>query len=176
MDARSGSESLRDRLLDLARAEYGQKSIKFLAATVFNVVFGQLLLVFFSEVVGLSFRPANLAAVTVGAGPSYLITRYWVWQKSDKNHLFKEVLPFWALTLAGLGFSTYLVGIAERYSDSVFALMGTNLLGFGCVWVTKFFILDRVLFKQEPLTDDPLDALVDEALHRHDSSEHAGDR
>ena len=33
--------------------------------------------------------------------------------------------------------------------------MGMNFFAFGCVWVAKFFILDRVLFRQDPPLIDP---------------------
>ena len=33
--------------------------------------------------------------------------------------------------------------------------MATNFFAFGCVWATKFLILDKVLFKQDPLTKEP---------------------
>ena len=40
----------------------------------------------------------------------------------------------------------------------------TSLIAFGVVWISKFFILDRVLFKHEELTDEPLDALGEEVV------------
>ena len=68
----------------------------------------------------------------------------------------------------GLVLSTLLVGVAEDYSQSVWVLMATNFVAFGFVWVCKFFILEMILFKNEELTDEPLDALADEVLHRHE--------
>jgi len=168
MPTTSGTQPLVARLVQHAKEEYGQKSLKFLLVSAFNVLTGQSLLFLFNGALGWGFQQANLAAVMIGTLPGYLLCRYWVWQKKGKNHFFKEVLPFWSLAFLGLVVSTILVGVAEDYSDSVFVLMGTSLFAFGCVWVAKFFILDKILFKDEELTDDPLDALVDEVLHHGD--------
>ena len=149
------------------RDEYAAKGVKFLAVSAFNVLFGQSLLFLANVVFGWGFVASNVFAVAISAVPAYILSRYWVWQKTGKNHFMKEVVPFWSLAFLGLVLSTALVAVAENYSDSTLVLMGTNLAAFGVVWVAKFFILDRILFKQELLTDDPLDAFVDGALHGH---------
>ena len=131
--------------------EYAEKGLKFLAVSAFNVVFGQGLLVLANAGFGWSFVPSNVFAVGISAGPAYVLSRYWVWRKKGKSHFWKEVLPFWSLAFLGLVFSTILVAVAESYSDMTLVLMGTNFFAFGCVWVAKFFILDKVLFKQDPL-------------------------
>ncbi len=103
-----------------------------------------------------------------------MLSRRWIWQKKGANHLWREVAPFWAMAFVGLGFSTLAVHLAEDFSEATAVLMAANFGAFGLLWVAKFFILDRWLFanRDEPLTDDALDALVDEVLHH----EHPGDR
>ena len=130
------------------KSEYATKGLKFLAVSTFNVVFGQSLLVLANAGFAWSFVASNVFAVAISAGPAYVLSRYWVWQKKGRNHLWKEVLPFWSLAFLGLVLSTMLVAVAETYSGATLVLMGTNFFAFGCVWVTKFFILDKVLFKQ----------------------------
>jgi len=128
--------------------EYAAKGMRFLAVSLFNTVFGQSLLVLANAGFGWTFVPSNLFAVGISAGPAYVFSRYWVWQKKGKNRFWKEVVPFWSLTFLGLALSTIFVAMAENYSDRTVVLMGTSLSAFGCVWVAKFFVLDRVLFKQ----------------------------
>ena len=130
--------------------EYAEKGVKFLAVSAFNVLFGQSLLVLANAGFGWSFVPSNVFAVGISAGPAYVFSRYWVWQKKGKSHFWKEVVPFWSLAFLGLVFSTILVAMAENYSDMTLVLMGTNFFAFGCVWVAKFIILDKVLFRQDP--------------------------
>lgn len=155
-------------LISRFRAEYAAKGAKYIAVSVFNVVFGQSLLVLASAGFGWGFVPSNLFAVMVSAIPAYYLSRRWVWQKSGRSHFLREVVPFWSLALLGLVLSTVLVAVMEDFSDSTLVLMSTNFFAFGCVWVAKFFILDKVLFKGELLTDDALDTFVDEALHPSD--------
>lgn len=139
--------SLSDRVIRL-KDEYAAKGMRFLVVSLFNTVFGQSLLVLANAGFGWTFVPSNLFAVGISAGPAYVFSRYWVWQKKGKNHFWKEVVPFWSLTFLGLALSTIFVAMAENYSDRTVVLMATSLFGFGCVWILKFFILDRVLFKQ----------------------------
>jgi putative flippase GtrA len=167
----AASESLVARL----KRDYGAKVAKFGAVSMFNVVFGQSLLFFAQE--GLDWSPvaSNVFAVAISAVPAYILARYWVWQKRGKNHFVKEVLPFWSMAFVGLVLSTIAVYFVTKNWPNTdndghppaIIINLTNLVAFGFVWVCKFFVLERVLFKDEELTDDPLDALVDEALHHH---------
>lgn len=89
---------------------------------------------------------ANVVAVCVAAGPAYYANRRWVWARTDRHSLTGEILPFWAYSLAGLGISTALVGLAEMWWQSTVAVSAANLIGFGVLWAGKFILLDRVLF------------------------------
>jgi putative flippase GtrA len=128
------------------RPNYGKKVGRFLIVSAFNVAFGQSLLILAHSWLGWSFAVSNVAAVSVSAGPAYILTRYWVWEKRTKNHLVKEVLPFWGLAFFGLIVSTIAAGIANTYTDTQIVLNLVNLASFGVIWVFKFFILDRFMF------------------------------
>lgn len=147
-----------------AKEEYGRKGLKFLAVSAFNVVFGQSLLLLAQLGLSWSGTVSNMFAVAVSALPAYLLSRYWVWQKRGPNHFFKEVVPFWSLAFAGFVLSTAAVAVVESTWDVPPLVINlVNLSAFGVLWVAKFFILDKVLFRHEHLTDDPLDAFLDEA-------------
>ncbi len=89
---------------------------------------------------------ANVTAVCVAAGPAYYANRRWVWSRTDRHSVTREILPFWAYSLAGLGISSLLVALADRWWQSAVAVSAANLAGFGALWVGKFILLDRVLF------------------------------
>ena len=125
---------------------YGKKASRFLIVSAFNVVFGQSLLVLTHSWLGWAFAVSNGAAVAVSAGPAYVLTRYWVWENRSKNHLVKDVLPFWGLAFFGLIVSTLAAGIANTYTDAQVILNLVNLASFGIIWVSKFFIFDRLMF------------------------------
>lgn len=149
------------------RARHGAKLIRFGAVSAFNVVFGQSVLFAAQTVLGWSAVASNVFSVSLGVIPAYFLSRYWVWQKRGRNHFMREVVPFWSLTLLGFAFSTAAVWYVERQWDPHPLVINlTNLTAFGVVWVSKFVILDRVLFKHDELTDEPLDALVDGIIRR----------
>jgi putative flippase GtrA len=163
-----------DNLIDSAIGvgkRHGAKLFRFGAVSAFNVVFGQTLLFGAQTLMGWTAVASNVFSVAMSAAPAYLLSRYWVWQKRGKNHFMREVVPFWSLALLGFALSTVAIWYVERRWDPqpVFINL-TNMAAFGVVWMSKYFILDRVLFKHEDLTDEPLDALVSEIVH-HGSNE-----
>ncbi len=133
------------------RSELGRKTFRYAMVSVVSVLVGQSVLIFCSGVLDWPGVTANLVAVSVGSIPSYLLNRYWAWGKRGRNHLFKEVLPFWGLALLGLGFSTLSVDyVAGNISDAVIAVQLASLSAFGVLWVGKFILLNEVLFKHHP--------------------------
>jgi putative flippase GtrA len=126
--------------------EYGRKFARFVLVSLLNVLVGQSLLVLGHSVFGWSFATSNVFAVAVSAGPAYVLTRYWVWEKRSDSHFGREVIPFWALAFLGVVISTLAAAIANRYSNAQIVLNVVSLATFGTIWVFKFFILDRFLF------------------------------
>jgi putative flippase GtrA len=137
-------------LLELARSDAGQKWVRYSATSMIAVVVGQGLLAFFYSGLDWSARAANVAAVCISSGPSYLLNRYWAWGKRGRNHLLKEVAPFWAMALLGLAVSTWAVGYAEDHWDFPLAVNLANLGSYGVLWVGKFVVLNELLFKHHP--------------------------
>lgn len=128
--------------------EYGLKVFRYCGVSVFNVVFGQALLLFFYRVLDWPAAGANVAAVCISAGPAYLLSRKWVWGQTGSHSVRSEVAPFWGLAILGLLLSTVMVGVAEDRWESSLAVSAANILAFGIVWVFKFVILEKVMWKQ----------------------------
>lgn len=129
-------------------SQHGAKLLRFGAVSAFNVVVGQLML--YGAQVALGWRPvvANVVSVSVGAVPAYLLSRYWVWEKRGKNDFLGEIVPFWTLALVGFAMSTTAVWYVDaQWAAPPLVINLTNLTAFGVVWLAKFFILDRVLFR-----------------------------
>jgi putative flippase GtrA len=145
--------------------------LKYSAVSVINVVVGQGLLILFSAVLHLGPALSNLLAVSISAVPAYYLTRAWVWGKTGKSHLTKEVLPFWGFAIAGLILSTGAVWVATRVTGVVDIPPAdrtlvqklipnvANLTAFGFLWVVKFFVLDTYMFGKHhhSAIDDGLD-------------------
>ncbi|WP_428114809.1 GtrA family protein [Candidatus Poriferisodalis sp.] len=122
------------------------------AVSLGTVVFTQGVLFVAYGVLGWPGVVANVVAVCVAALPAYLANRRWVWRRADRHSVSREILPFWAYSLAGLAASTVLVALADRAWDAPVAVMAANLAGFGALWIGKFLLLDRVLFARDDET------------------------
>src|SRR5262249_40487347 len=92
-------------------------------------------------------RAANIWAVCISAIPSYILNRTWAWGKRGKSHLWKEVVPFWALALLGLAFSTWAADWADHHFNGSTPAVALAAFGaFGILGGGKFIIFNKILF------------------------------
>jgi putative flippase GtrA len=97
---------------------------------------------------------ANVVATGVGTVPSFELNRRWVWGNHGQPSWRRQVLPFVALSFAGLAISTWAVSTAGHWADAsglpagsrTLAIEAANVLAFGTLWIAQFLILDLVLF------------------------------
>ena len=129
--------------------KHGQRLIRYAGVSVVGVTAGQTLLFVFYEVFGWKAVVANTAAVMLSTIPSYLLNRTWVWKKAGSHSISAEILLFWCMALLGLILSNVLVAIVEKRWDSWLLINVANLAAFGMLWVAKYILLDRVLFRVE---------------------------
>lgn len=138
-------------LLAHARSDAGKRQIRYSAVSAAMVILTQALIVLFLR--GLNMQPvrANLTSTMIVSIPAFLLNKYWVWAKGGKAHLRREVLPFWAFTVAGWALSTGAVYLARHVGDphtlvNTLSVMVASIAGFGVLWVAKFLFLDKVMF------------------------------
>ncbi len=136
--------------LSTARATFHKRPVRYAMVSVVAVGVSQLVLLTTNGLLGWSAVLSNVTAVMLGSIPSYILNRAWVWGKSGKNHFWREVVPFWALALLGLGFSTLLVAIAHQWNEATWVVSAANLVAFGILWVVKYLVLDALLFRVAP--------------------------
>lgn len=129
--------------------QHGAKLIRYAGVSVIGVTTGQSLLFVFYEVFGWRALVANSLAVAIGTIPSYVLNRAWVWKKRSSHSFRAEILPFWGMAFLGLVLSNVLVAIVERRWDSWVLINLANLAAFGVLWIAKYMVLDRVLFRIE---------------------------
>lgn len=147
--------SVPPRLAQLVR--YG--TVSAIATSTSLVVLGALV-----ATRALSAGWANVVATAVGTVPSFELNRRWVWGRRGDRSLSTEVVPFAALSAAGLALSTAAVAATGRWADGAgladgtrtLAVQAANLAAFGALWLLQFAILDRVLFaERRRLGQDP---------------------
>jgi putative flippase GtrA len=141
---------LRDKL----RGPEGRKLFRYSCASVVAVAVSVVCLVIFNGLIGLSAWVSSTLATAIATVPNYEMNRKWAWGKSGRSHLWKEVVPFWALAFLGWAFSTISVHVMEGYAHSHhFSHLASTasvtivyVAAFGVLWVAKFIIFNKVLF------------------------------
>jgi putative flippase GtrA len=105
---------------------------------------------------------ANVMTTALATIPSYQLNRRWTWSRTGSSNVWREVVPFWAMSFAGLAASTVTVGIADRWAVRAHVtgvlhtgtILAGHLGGFGLLWIVQFAILDRVVFSPRIVTPD----------------------
>jgi putative flippase GtrA len=162
----------RRSMRQVARELDWRKAMKYSAVSIIAVPITQIILIVCHYGLGWNGVQSNLLAVTVTAVPAYVLNRYWVWGKKDKNNFKTEILPFWGMTLLGLIFSTLFVAYVDQNFESPLAINVANAAGFGVVWVFKFFILDKAMFGQHHhFTPEIEEALIEREVE-HETHHH----
>jgi putative flippase GtrA len=106
--------------------------------------------------IGLSPTWSNIVATCIATVPYYYLNRKWVFKKSGRSHLTKEVLPFWTIAFVSLVLSTLAVKFAGAQVRSISSknvrgviLVAANLATYGVLWIAKFIAFNRYLFHVE---------------------------
>jgi putative flippase GtrA len=144
-----------DQVLSPTRGDRGvHKFIRYSMVSVVAIVISQVTILICAWVFGLSGIAANTIGALAATPASYELNRKWAWGKSGKSHMWREVVPFWSLTLLGWLASTGTVEIADNMCKShgvsglgrAVAIMGASLFAYGVVWIVKFIIFNRLVF------------------------------
>ena len=134
--------------------------------TAVSVVSTTTSLVTLGILVGLVGAPAtwsNVLATAVGTVPSFELNRRWVWRREDRRSLVRQVLPFCALSFAGLVVSTLAVGVVADHASAwgqwarTLAVLGANVAAYGTLWLVQYQLLNRYLFRGRPDPVAPVD-------------------
>jgi putative flippase GtrA len=149
------------RLWHLYHTPQGKKVVRYsavsavsalIAFSVLTLVYGVLQL--WTEV------PSALFSNIVATFPNYFLNRRWVWGKTGRSHLWREVIPFWVMSITGILLAILTASLARQFSDAhdlnhvarTVVIIGANTAAFGILWILKFLILNR-LFQTLPVPD-----------------------
>ncbi len=104
-------------------------------------------LIIVNGIIGLADMPSHLISVTLSSIPNYLVNRYWTWKQQGKNRLWGEIVPFWTMAFLGFLLSLVFVNYASDRWGTTFSLAVANMSAFGVLWLGRFLILDKVMWK-----------------------------
>ena len=128
-------------------AAAGEKLMRYCGMSVVNVLTGQGLLALCLTVFAFGGVVSQVISATLSAIPAYILSRRWVWKQSGSDSFRNEVLPFWTMALIGLVFAVSAIAVMEQFTDSTLVLMATSLVAYGVVWVAKYVVLDKIMWR-----------------------------
>ena len=144
-----------------SKSHQGKKLIRFTAASAIttSVSLTTILVVYGFHIIP-GIIGATLFGNIVAIMPSYYLTRAWAWGKRGKSHWRKEVLPYWLMSFAGIGFSllgaTWVKTIVHTHDLdhllNTILVAGMNLVSFAVFWVLKILVFNRI-FHTSPLVE-----------------------
>ena len=139
-------------------ARLGRKLLRYSLASMVSIAVSQSVLMVAFGVWHWTASLANVVACAVATAPSYYLNRTWAWGRRGRSHLWKEVVPFWAIAFLGLALSTWAADAASSLAGNAGAshatttavVMAASLLAFGVLWVGKFAVFNGLLFGERP--------------------------
>jgi putative flippase GtrA len=146
----------RVRLGRLGRSPEGLKVVRYTLVSLISALTSLVILTIVFGVFRLWSAVVSTLFANVMAGiPSYILNRRWVWGKSGRSHIWREILPFWVMSITGIGFALYTASLARNFASAhhlhhlaqTALVVGANITAFGILWLLKFIILNR-LFAQ----------------------------
>lgn len=154
------------RLVDLAlkpaRGDSGfNRFVRYSLVSGVAIVISQVTILVCTWAFHLSGILSNTIGALAATPASYELNRKWAWGKHGKSHLWREVVPFWSLSLLGFLASTGTVELADNLAKSnhivglarSLLIMGASLLAYGVIWILKFVVFNR-LFRSAHLPGD----------------------
>jgi putative flippase GtrA len=137
--------------------------IRCMGVSVVSTVVSVTMLAATTAGLGLEAWVANVLATAVATVPSYHLNRRWTWGKRDASDLWREIMPFWLLSFAGLVLSTLAVALTDSWLHGAhlgeplrtLVIVTAHLSGFGILWVAQFVLLERVLFRRPSALESP---------------------
>jgi len=155
-------------LLHHAKSDEGRKQLRYAGVSVVFVPLGQICIQIFGSMFDGNYTKASLATAALLTLPNFFANKYLVWKETSKDNLRTQVLVFWVAAMLGVTFATGLTYLVEQWaqdkSDLVerLAVFGAQLVGFGIVWVGRFLVLDKWLFKVTHHGEEPPEEVLDE--------------
>ncbi len=103
---------------------------------------------------------ANVVATAISLGPSFELSRRWVWAHDGRRSILRQAAPYAAVSFAGLIVSSIAVHLASNATSSstrlvhTAAVLAANVAAYGALWIIQFVICDRILFRTRAKSAD----------------------
>jgi putative flippase GtrA len=117
-----------------------------------------------------NFTMASIVSAVILTLPNFFANKRFVWRDTSEENLRTQMAVFWVAAMLGVAFATTFTYVVERAVDhrgglvEAGAVFFAQLAGFGVVWVGRFLVLDRWIFKVTHHGEEPTTEEIDE-LH-----------
>jgi putative flippase GtrA len=135
------------------QSDAGRRFLRFVPVSLAALAASQISLAVLVGVVGVSAGYSAFVASVVGAGVSYLLSR-WAWERKGRPDLLRETLPFWVVSVAAWIFLSFVSHEASLWSkhmghshwEHVAVVNGAYFLANCLTFAARFLIFHYVLF------------------------------
>ena len=159
-----------------AKSDEGRKQLRYAAVSVVFVPVGQVMIQILAATVFKgnenNFTYASITSAAILTFPNFFANKYLVWKATSKDNLRTQVVVFWVAAMLGVSAATGLTWLVEQQVHGkvsglveAVAVFFAQLVGFGIVWVGRYLILDRWLFKVTHHGEEPTAEELDELHH-----------
>lgn len=154
-----------------ARSDEGRKQLRYLGVSVFFVPVGQVMIQIVGRLLDGNYTAASVICAAILTIPNFFANKYLVWKNTAKDNLRTQVVVFWVAAMLGVTLATLLTFVVqnatEQSSELVrsVAVIVAQLTGFGIVWVIRYLVLDKWLFKVTHHGDEPDADEIDDLHH-----------
>ena len=167
--------------MDHARSDAGRKQLRYAGVSVVFVPLGQVLIQLLGAFVFKSTDPvtgteevnwvaASITSAAILTIPNFFANKLLVWKNTSRDNLRTQIIVFWVAAMLGVSFATGLTFLVDWMIEShgwleKVAVFFAQLAGFGIVWLGRYVILDRWIFKVIHPGEEPPEDVLDE-MHR----------
>jgi putative flippase GtrA len=152
-------------LIAYGRTEDARKKLRYAGVSALFLPVSQILL----QILGAwldDYTAASLLAAAIATVPNFFANKHVVWRVTSRENLRSQMLVFWVTVMLGVSLATLLTHLVEHATAGQTrfiggsAVLAAQLLGYGMVWVCRFLILDRWLFKLAGDTREHSDTVI----------------
>jgi putative flippase GtrA len=148
-------------LRDHARSEVGRKQLRYMGVSVVSVPISKILIQVLGSVFDGNFTLASIVAAAILTIPNFFANKLLVWKDTSKDNLRTQVVVFWVAAMLGVSLATGLTFVVQQMTEDSSSLVQrvsvfvAQMTGFGIVWVGRYLVLDRWLFKVTHHGEEP---------------------
>jgi putative flippase GtrA len=135
------------------QSDAGRRFLRFVPVSLAALASSQITLALLVGVAHVTAGVAAFVASIVGAGVSYVLSR-WAWERKGRPDLLRETLPFWIVSIAAWSFLSFVSHEASIWSrhmghhgiEHVAVINGAYFLANCFTFLARFVIFHYVLF------------------------------